>query len=72
MPGVGHGGPARGKRDLKRRLQESERHAMLLETHIEPPTDAERAAVRSMVARAAVDPEESAMFVSMLLGDDLA
>lgn len=70
MPGVGHGGPARGDNNLKRRLTEARRHYSLIEEHIEPPSEEQKASIRDMVSRKATTPEESAMLLSMLLGDD--
>lgn len=70
MPGVGHGGPAKGRASLeKKQNAEAQKHAILLETHIPPATDPQRDAVRRMVARNASTPEEASMFESMLLGD---
>lgn len=71
MPGVGHGGPRKGTKSFERKQNaEAQKHALLLETHIESPTDPERDAIRAMVARNARTTEESEMFLSMLLGDD--
>jgi hypothetical protein len=70
MPGVGHGGKRKGMLSLERRQNIEASRYYMLEAHIEPPSEAEIEAIKAMVEQQANDPEEAAMFTSMLLGDE--
>ncbi len=71
MPGVGHGGPAKGRATSvsHRQNAEASRH-YALESRIAEATVVERAAVKALVTKNAKSKDDAALLLSMLLGDE--